>query len=136
MLKWLFSITGIAWWNRGTFGLRWTVGRRGVLIGKDEGGNEYYEARDNSDSYDQRKRRWVIYQGYAEASKVPPDWHGWLRYTFDEPPTTAPLLRRSWEKDHLPNMTGTLEAWRPKGSIVGAGERPAATGDYQAWRPE
>ena len=43
--------------------------------------------RTTSDSYDARKRRWVIYNGYAEASKVPPDWHGWLHYTFDEPPT-------------------------------------------------
>jgi len=41
-----------------------------------------------------------------------------------------------WEKDHLPNLTGTVEAWRPKGSISRDGERPHAVGDYQAWRPE
>ncbi|MDR3509850.1 MAG: NADH:ubiquinone oxidoreductase subunit NDUFA12 [Caulobacteraceae bacterium] len=131
MLKTIFT-----WWNGGTLGLRFTVGRRGVFIGQDDTGNRYFEARDNSDSYDKRKRRWVIYNGYAEASKVPPEWHGWLRYTFDEPPTVAPLLRRSWEKDHLPNMTGTVEAWRPKGSIAALGQRSAATGDYEAWRPE
>ena len=43
---------------------------------------------------------------------------------------------QSWEKDHLPNMTGTLAAWRPKGSILREGERPAATGDYEAWTPD
>jgi NADH:ubiquinone oxidoreductase subunit len=124
------------WWNGATIGMLFTIGRRGVLIGKDEQGNRYYEAKDATDSYDQRKRRWVIYNGYAEASKVPPEWHGWLHYTFDEPPTKEPLKRRDWEKDHLPNLTGTVEAWRPKGSIANVGERPRATGDYEAWSPE
>lgn len=124
------------WWNGATIGQKFHIGRRGVFIGQDELGNRYYEARDNRDSYDDRKRRWVIYNGYAEASKVPPDWHGWLRYTFDEPPTIAPLPRRSWEKDHRPNLTGTVYAWRPKGSIAQGGERDRATGDYLPWNPE
>ncbi|MDQ0462852.1 NADH:ubiquinone oxidoreductase subunit [Caulobacter ginsengisoli] len=125
------------WWNGATLGQRIHIGRRGRLVGQDETGNKYYEARDDKDSYDKgRKRRWVIYNGYAEASKVSPDWHGWLHYTFEEPPTIAPLLRRSWEKDHLPNLTGTVHAWRPKGSIAKGGQRDPATGDYQAWLPE
>jgi NADH:ubiquinone oxidoreductase subunit len=78
----------------------------------------------------------VVYNGYAEASKVTPDWHGWLHYTFDEPPTETPLPRRRWEKDHLPNMTGTPLAWHPQGSLLADGVRPAATGDYEAWKPE
>jgi NADH:ubiquinone oxidoreductase subunit len=78
----------------------------------------------------------VIYRGYADASKVPAEWHGWLHYTFDEPPTEVPLQRRAWELDHLPNLTGTLWAWRPKGAISQGGERAKATGDYEAWRPE
>jgi NADH:ubiquinone oxidoreductase subunit len=124
------------WWYGATLGVRFTAWRRGELIGLDAEGNRYFEARDAKDSYDGRKRRWVIYKGYAEASKVPPEWHGWLHYTFDEPPTVEPLNRRVWEKDHLPNMTGTLEAWRPTGSIARGGERPSATGDYEAWSPE
>jgi NADH:ubiquinone oxidoreductase subunit len=124
------------WWNSATIGIRFTVARRGVFVGKDDYGNSYYEARDGKDSYDGRKRRWVIYTGYAEASKVPAEWHGWLHYTFDEPPTKVPLPRKSWELDHQPNLTGTPWAWRPKGSISRGGERPAATGDYEAWRPE
>ena len=131
MLKDIFT-----WWNGATIGIRFTVGRRGVFIGQDENGNKYYEARDTKDSYDGRKRRWVIFDGYAEASKVSPDWHGWLHYTFDEPPTLEPLPRRAWELDHIPNLTGTVNAWRPKGSIARGGERQKATGDYEAWRPE
>lgn len=131
MLRSIFT-----WWHGATLGVRFTVAKGGVLVGEDEGGNRYYEARTNRDSYDGRKRRWVIYQGYAEPSKVPVDWHGWLHHTFADPPTTHPLKRRSWEKDHLPNLTGTALAWRPKGSIARLGARPQATGDYEAWRPE
>ena len=132
MLKNIFT-----WWNGATIGIRNTVSRRGVFVGKDELGNSYYEAKDDRKSYDKgRKRRWVIYNGYAEASKVSPDWHGWLHYTFDEPPTEAPLPRRRWEKDHQPNLTGTPLAWRPPGSLANDAKRPAATGDYQAWTPE
>lgn len=131
MLKTIFT-----WWNGATIGARFHIGRRGVLVGQDEMGNKYYQAKDVSDSYDGRKRRWVIYNGYAEASKVSPDWHGWLHHTFDEPPTLEPLRRQAWEKDHLPNLSGTINAWRPKGSLARGGERQKATGDYEAWKPE
>ena len=131
MLKNIFT-----WWNGATIGIRFTLGRRGVFIGKDELGNSYYEAKDTKDSYDGRKRRYVVYNGYAEASKVSPDWHGWLHHTFDEPPTVEPLKRQSWDRDHIPNLTGTVHAWRPQGSIARSGERQKATGDYEAWRPE
>lgn len=132
VLKTIFT-----WWNGATTGIHFTTWRRGRHVGTDELGNRYYEARDDRDSYDKgRKRRWVIYNGYADASKVPPDWHGWLRYTFDEPPTVEPLLRRAWEKDHLPNLTGTIYARRPQGAISRGGDRQRATGDYEAWSPE
>ena len=98
-------------------------------------GNRYFEAKDTSDSYDGRKRRWVIYQGYADASKVSPEWHGWLHHTFIEPPTVAPLTQKAWEKPHLPNLTGTINAYRPAGAISRRGERAKATGDYEAWTP-
>ncbi|HAH08944.1 MAG TPA: NADH:ubiquinone oxidoreductase subunit NDUFA12, partial [Alphaproteobacteria bacterium] len=82
------------------------------------------------------KRRWVIYKGIAEASKVPPEWHGWLHYTVAEPPTVAPPLVKPWEREHEPNWTGTAMAYRPPGSLLGPGTRHHATGDYEAWRPE
>ena len=110
------------WWEGATIGTRFTIAKRGEHVGTDEFGNKYYEAKDHS-SYDGRKRRWVVYEGYADATKVSPDWHGWLRYTFDLPPTEAPLLRRPWEKDHLPNLTGTPMAWRPQGSLAAEAKR-------------
>ena len=133
MLKVLAKI--FTWWNGATLGTLFTIGRRGEHIGTDENGNRYYQSRDNI-SYDGRKLRWVTYDGYAEASKVSPDWHGWLHYTFDEPPTTDPLPRRAFETPYIPNLTGTPMAWRPPGSLANEGRRPAATGDYQPWTPE
>lgn len=131
MLKRIFT-----WWSGATIGTLFTIGKRGVFVGEDTLGNRYYEAKDDRDSYDVgRKRRWVVYNGYAEASKIPPEWHGWMHYTWDEPPTKAPVLRRAWELDHQPNLTGTPLAYRPKGSIARGGRRAKATGDYQAWKP-
>lgn len=124
------------WWNGATMGVRFTVGRRGVYVGQDELGNRYYEAKDTSDSYDGRKRRWVIFNGYAEASKVTPEWHGWLHHTFDEPPSAESLPRKAWEKVHQPNLSGTIYAYKPKGAIGRGGDRQRATGDYEAWKPE
>jgi NADH:ubiquinone oxidoreductase subunit len=123
------------WTSGQTIGTWFTIAKRGEFIGEDEFGSRYYQSRDNS-SYDGRRRRWVTYSGYADASKVSPDWHGWLHYTLDEPPTVAPLARQRWELDHVPNLTGTPMAWKPQGSLAADGKRPAATGDYEAWTPE
>ncbi len=130
LLKSIFT-----WWNGATFGALFTIARNAKFVGSDEFGNRYFECRTNRESYDGRKRRYVTYRGYAEPSKVPPDWHGWLHYTFAEPPTSAPLKRQVWEREHLPNLTGTLYAWKPKGALGRGGERAAARGDYQAWTP-
>lgn len=122
------------WWNGATLGALYDIGRRAVLVGRDEQNNRYYEER--RPSLDGRKRRYVLYEGLAEPSKVPPDWHGWLHHTYAEPPTVAPLPRKAWELPHVPNLTGTPGAWRPKGSLARPGERAKATGDYEAWTPD
>ncbi|MEZ5921144.1 MAG: NADH:ubiquinone oxidoreductase subunit NDUFA12 [Parvularculaceae bacterium] len=124
-----------AWWDSTTLGTSFTLWRRNArLVGKDEQGNRYFEERTGSGA-DAVKRRWVIYHGVAEASRVPPDWHGWIHHTFAEPPTVAPLKRRSFEKDHMPNMTGTPLAYHPEGSLVYAGVKKRAD-EYEPWSPE
>ncbi|MCL5778721.1 NADH:ubiquinone oxidoreductase subunit NDUFA12 [Limibaculum sp. FT325] len=117
------------WWNGQTMGTRLYTARNGELVGEDEAGNRFYRSRDG-------KRRWVIYNGEAEASRVSPDWHGWLHHTFDEAPSESPLPRKGWEKPHVPNMTGSAEAYHPPGSVLTPARRPRATGDYDAWQPE
>ena len=116
------------WWNGQTLGTRFFTWRRGTLVGTDEFGNRYYRDR-RSD------RRWVIYGGPAEASRVPPDWHGWLHHTVDARPDNQTVKARPWQLPHRPNMTGTPDAWRPPGSALTANRRPPATGDYDAWSP-
>lgn len=122
------------WWNGVTLGGLFDIRRRSAFVGSDEYGNKYYE--DRKVSIERRKRRYVVYKGLAEPSKVPADWHGWLHHTLDVPPTEAPLSRRAWETDHKPNMTGTLFAYRPKGSLSESGKRQASDADYEAWTPD
>ncbi len=117
------------WWHNATVGTRLMTWLRGQFVGKDKFGNRYYQNKNGA-------RRWVIYNGTVEASRVPPDWHGWLHHTFREPPTTNPPTIKGWERDHLPNLTGTPGARRPRGSLAAKAERQAVTGDYEAWKPE
>jgi NADH:ubiquinone oxidoreductase subunit len=77
----------------------------------------------------------VVYNGYADASKVPPGWRAWLCHNGDVPPSEETYKPHSWEKPYVPNMTGTTQAYRPQGSSLSAGRRPAATGDYVPWTP-
>ena len=122
-----------SWWNGQTLGTRLFTAQRGVRVGEDAEGNRYYEEKKPGPLG--RKRRWVIYNGLAEASMVPPTWHGWLHHITNVPPTEEKVTVRPWEKPHRPNMTGTPQAYRPSGSILGAGRRPKATGDYKPWVP-
>ncbi|MSU89056.1 NADH:ubiquinone oxidoreductase subunit NDUFA12 [Rhodobacteraceae bacterium 2CG4] len=115
------------WWNGQTIGTRIFTSRHGTKVGADDQGNVFYHSADG-------KRRWVIYNGEAEASRVSPEWHGWLHHTYQAPPTEAPLPRKSWEKPHVPNVTGTPAAYHPPGSLYTAGRAPGP--DYEAWTPE
>ena len=108
----------------------------GELVGEDGDGNRYYRTRGGKiDPTLGFERRWVIYNGLAEASTVPPSWHGWLHHTVDVPPTQDKVVPRPWWKPHRPNLTGTPGAHRPTGSTLAQGRRPKATGDYKAWTP-
>src|ERR1700753_3199507 len=124
------------WWNGQTFGTQLWTWRFGELVGTDEQGNRYFRTRGRKiDPTLGFERRWVVYNGYAEATRVPPSWHGWLHHTVDVAPTEESYTAREWQKPHRPNMTGTPEAYRPPGSTMASGRRPKATGDYQAGTP-
>jgi len=120
-------LRAVTWWNGQTLNTQLWTWRKGVKVGEDSQGNTFYETRD-------RKRRWVIFNGDVEASRVDADWHGWLHRTWDEPPSKSPLTHKTWEKPHVPNLTGTGAAYAPPGSIRRA--EPAARSDYEAWTPE
>ena len=120
-------LRSVTWWNTATFNTQLYTWRKGVKVGEDDQGNVFYQTRDG-------KRRWVIFNGECEASRVSPDWHGWLHHTYKEPPTDAPLAHKSWEKPHEENLTGTALAYAPVGSIRAG--KPATRQDYEAWSPE
>ncbi|MFT3726477.1 MAG: NADH:ubiquinone oxidoreductase subunit NDUFA12 [Terricaulis sp.] len=129
MLKRIFT-----WWNGSTLGAAFDIWRRGVLVGEDSQGNQFFEER--RPSLDGRKRRYVKYKGLAEGSRVDANWHGWMHHTVDEPPTKEERKPYAWEKPHVPNLTGTVKAYRPQGSLARGGVRAAATSDYEAWSPD
>lgn len=110
--------------------LTWFKGER---VGEDNFGNRYYRQKRLENG---QERRWVIYKGLPEASKVPAEWHGWLHYIEKDPPTLKTLEKWSWEKKHLPNLTGTPYAYYPPGHFFAGGKRDSATGDYEAWSPQ
>lgn len=111
---------------------------RGELVGEDLYGNRYYCERGGRKNVrnNGRQRRWVMYKGAPEGSKVPPVWHAWLHHTTAEPPVGKDGPLYAWQKVHMANMTGTPLAYRPPGSILKGGRRDKASGDYEPWRPE
>lgn len=118
------------WWNGATWGTSLFTRLRGDEVGKDDLGNVYYQS-----SKDPR-RRWVIYDGSNDGSRVPPGWQAWLKGTIDGLPDKALPARRSFETEPAANATGTMAAFRPDGALGSNKIRPASTGDYEPWIPE
>ncbi len=102
-----FFLKFFTWWNSQTFGTQFTIWRHGVFVGEDEFGNRYYRSRFAKDPALGHERRWVVYNGYADASAIPPGWYGWMHHRIAEPPTSASYQPRVWQKPHKPNATGT-----------------------------
>jgi NADH:ubiquinone oxidoreductase subunit len=114
----------------GIYLLTWWQGR---FVGTDSFGNRYFEEK--RPKAGRRQKRWVLYKNKAEASKVPAEWHGWLHYTFLEPPT--PYDAKPWQKPHLPNMTQvrlaeTSQGCPPHSSPISNQKSPH---HYEPWEP-
>ena len=106
----------------------------GEFVGIDIFLNRYYCSKKADSSG--RKRRWVLYKGKNEASSVPAEWHSWLHHTTDAPLSESAAQSHSWQKEHQPNPSGTIEAYLPQGHEYLGGRRASATGDYQSWSPD
>lgn len=117
------------WWNGATMGTALFTRRHGRKVGTDSFGNIYYEGKKNG-------RRWVIYNGSNDASRIPPDWYAWIHGQIDGLPDEALPPVRKFQKPPEPNLTGTPHAYRPSGALERGGQRQAASGDYEAWIPE
>ena len=121
MLKEIFT-----WWNNQTVGVRLWTYFSGKLVAKDEFDNRYYTNKNQS-------RRWVVYNGEVEASKVTPEWNNWLRFTSDDIPSEE-SARFKWQLGHTPNQTGTINAYSPKSSSFNR-KKTERDLDYDKWKP-
>lgn len=124
-----------SWWGGNTWGTRFFTWRKGRQVGQDEFGNTYYVQKRGVGPLGV-PARWVVYRDLSEASQVPPDWHGWLHHTVDTIPTDEKYQPKPWQQRHQMNMTGTAAAYRPAGSIIGAGTRAKSSADYKPWKPQ
>ncbi len=114
--------------------ISWFTWKNGTRVGEDQFGNIYYTAKPYP-GY-KRERRWVIYNGEPEASKVPPEWHGWLHHQSDLwPGNGSEVFRQKWQKPHQPNKTGTDQAYCPPCHSLKEGHSVKVTGDYEPWNP-
>lgn len=128
-----FLARTFTWWNGATLGTRFTTRFGGARVGEDRLGNVYYQGKRIRNGM---RRRWVIYNGSNDASRVPPEWHSWLHHQVEDLPDVSLPPPRRWEKEAVANMTGTRLAYRPPGALEAGGHRPRSAGDYEAWNPD
>jgi NADH:ubiquinone oxidoreductase subunit len=114
------------WWDGATLGTALFSWKNGRKVGEDQLGNRYFEGK---------QRRWVMYAGSNDVSRVPPEWYAWLTRQIDMLPDELPPAPK-FLREATPNLTGTPEAYRPTGALEKGGHRQAASGDYQAWTPD
>jgi len=118
------------WWNGASWGTTIFSRRNGEEVGRDEAGNVYFRHRRDP------RRRWVIYNGSNDGSRIGPGWQLWLKGTIDDLPEKSLPPVRKFQQKPTPNLTGTMAAFRPDGALGSGKIRPASTGDYEPWIPE
>jgi NADH:ubiquinone oxidoreductase subunit len=118
------------WWDGATIGTGLWTSLHGEEVARDSAGNVYYRDKKYPG------RRWVIYNGDNDGSRVPPDWQMWLRGTIDDLPEKVLPPVRHFQIPPVANLTGTMAAFRPDGALGSGRIRPASTGDYEPWIPE
>lgn len=118
------------WWDGATLGTSLFTRMHGCEVGRDDLGNIYFQHKKNP------RRRWVMYPGDNDGSRVPPGWHLWLRGTIEDLPDKALPEKRKFQTAPAHNATGTMAAFRPDGAMGTGKVRPASTGDYQPWTPD
>ena len=114
------------WWNGQTIGTRIWSYFNGVLVGTDDQGNKYYKNKNDT-------KRWVIYSHIVESTYVSPEWNNWLRFTSMVVPSDTEKF--FWQKNHVPNLTGTNAAYNPEIS-KNKEQQGNTNNDYKKWHPE
>tara|TARA_B110000091_G_scaffold156482_1_gene166726 strand:- start:160 stop:519 length:360 start_codon:yes stop_codon:yes gene_type:complete len=93
------------WWNQETLGTKLKTIFYGKLVGNDSIGNKYYESKVG--------KRWVIYNGEIDASKIPNEWYSWIHFINNKIQDKHDLKKYDWQKPHQANQTGTENSYHP-----------------------
>lgn len=102
----------------------------GKFVGKDKYGNSYYR---NFNKFNKQEKRWVIYKGIIEATKIPPLWHRWVHFMTNELPNEKQDEDLPWQKEHRVNFTATSMAYHPNSSKHYTYKKIPSY--YKAWKP-
>ena len=111
------------WWHRQTIGTFMYTLFTGKLVGIDEFGNKYYS--------NTKGKRWVIYSKQVESSQIPPEWHLWIHFLKNNKPQDN-LHKYKWQKKHQENLTGTIRAYKPDGSLASDSKKNMKK--YESWK--
>jgi len=111
------------WWHRQTIGTLIYTLFFGKFIGKDEFGNKYFSSS--------KGKRWVIYKDTVESSKIPSEWHLWIHFLTNDKPSDN-LRKFAWQKKHEENLTGTIKAYKPDGSLTSDSKKNMKK--YETWK--
>tara|TARA_B100001057_G_scaffold54492_1_gene48375 strand:+ start:162 stop:533 length:372 start_codon:yes stop_codon:yes gene_type:complete len=99
-------------------------------VGEDDYGNIYFVDKSKNPTNNFRERRWIIYNGSVEASKVPQEWNAWLHHVTKSIPKKT-TRKPKWFKKHLPNQTGTMNSIISKNKII----KDKINNLYSTWKP-
>jgi len=110
------------WWYKQTLSTFFYTLLNGNFAGKDEFGNKYYS---NS-----KGKRWVIFSGEIDSSKITSEWYSWTHYLTNKIPTNN-LNKYKWQKINDGNLTGTSKAHKPDGLLSSNSKKNMKK--YESW---
>lgn len=94
----------------------------GQKVGTDAFGNQYFQHK-----HPKNTKKWVVYNGINDPSKIPVNWYMWLHSNIkDEPKENL----SSWQ----PNVTQTPFAFKGTNSIENI--EPNRSNNYSKWVPK
>ncbi|MAP24654.1 MAG: hypothetical protein CMM87_03875 [Rickettsiales bacterium] len=91
-------------------------------VGSDSVGNTYYQSTTQKNDL----ARWVVYNKGNDPTTLPPVWAAWLQ--SKTLPVPQKKQCKDWQKQRLPNLSGTDKAHKP--------EQSNDSYSYQAWTPQ
>ena len=84
------------WWNHQTLGTRIYTALFGKYKGIDYFGNKYYQNKSG--------KRWVIYNGEVDATKIPNEWYSWIHHLKNKIEHNQEIKKFNWQKKNIPNQ--------------------------------